>query len=55
MTGELVNTGGAAAAAQGGGSSKGSGRESGGGACPHCGAKLRFRQGVALACFTCRR
>jgi serine/threonine protein kinase len=55
MTGELVSTGGGAAAAQGGGSSKGSGRESGGGACPHCGAKLRFRQGVALACFTCRR
>ena len=24
-------------------------------ACPHCGAKLRYRQGVALACFTCRR
>jgi len=23
-------------------------------ACPHCGAKLRYRQGVALACFTCK-
>ena len=25
------------------------------GACPYCGAKLRYRQGVALACFTCKR
>ena len=25
------------------------------GACPHCGEKLRFRQGVALACFSCKR
>jgi serine/threonine protein kinase len=25
------------------------------GACSHCGTKLRYRQGVALACFTCRK
>jgi serine/threonine protein kinase len=25
------------------------------GACPHCGTKLRFRKGIALACFACRR
>jgi len=24
-------------------------------ACKHCGARLRFRQGVALACFACKR
>ena len=23
-------------------------------ACPHCGAKLRYREGTALPCFTCK-
>ena len=49
MTGKRVNvsTGSASSSKDAAGSVSG--------ACPHCGTKLRYRQGVALACFTCKR